>query len=276
MIWLPKFDVGKVLEYLPRSTVMMGVPTYYTRLADEPGLTRELCGNMRLFISGSAPLLDETFKAFESRSGHKILERYGMSETAMLTSNPLRGERITGTVGLPLPGVSARVVDDGGIELAAGEVGHVQVKGPSVFSGYWRMPEKTKEEFAEDGYFRTGDLGRFGENGYLTIVGRSKDLVISGGYNIYPKEVEQVIDRIPGVKESAVIGIPHKDFGEALTAVVVQGAGGAQLSEDAVITAVKSALANYKVPKRVHFIDELPRNSMGKVQKNILRERFSE
>lgn len=275
MIWLPKFDVRKVLDFLPRSAVMMGVPTYYTRLADEPALTRELCRNTRLFISGSAPLLEETFNTFESRSGHKILERYGMSETAMLTSNPLRGERIAGTVGLPLPGVSVRVVDDNGTELAAGEVGHVQVKGPNVFSGYWRMPEKTKEEFTEDGYFRTGDLGKFGDNGYLTIVGRSKDLVISGGYNVYPKEVEQVIDRIPGVKESAVIGVPHKDFGEALTAVVVRDASGAQLNEDAVVTAVKAALASYKVPKRVHFIDELPRNSMGKVQKNVLRERFS-
>jgi malonyl-CoA/methylmalonyl-CoA synthetase len=274
MVFLRKFDAGTVLQYLPKGTVMMGVPTYYARLLEDPRLSAEACRSMRLFISGSAPLLEETFQAFEQRTGHRILERYGMSETAMLTSNPLHGERIAGTVGFPLPGVSARIVDDNDMPLPADAVGHVQVKGPNVFRGYWRMPDKTKEEFTSDGFFRTGDMGRFAENGYLCIVGRSKDLVISGGYNVYPKEVELIIDRIAGVKESAVIGVPHKDFGEALIAVVVRDPAGLDVTEDAVLQTVKASLANYKVPKKLVFVDELPRNAMGKVQKNVLRERF--
>jgi malonyl-CoA/methylmalonyl-CoA synthetase len=274
MVFLRKFDAGTVLQYLPKGTVMMGVPTYYARLLEDPRLSAEACRSMRLFISGSAPLLEETFQAFEQRTGHRILERYGMSETAMLTSNPLHGERIAGTVGFPLPGVSARIVDDNDKPLPADAVGHVQVKGPNVFRGYWRMPDKTKEEFTSDGFFRTGDMGRFAENGYLCIVGRSKDLVISGGYNVYPKEVELIIDRIAGVKESAVIGVLHKDFGEALIAVVVRDPAGLDVTEDAVLQTVKASLANYKVPKKLVFVDELPRNAMGKVQKNVLRERF--
>jgi malonyl-CoA/methylmalonyl-CoA synthetase len=274
MVFLRKFDAGTVLQYLPKGTVMMGVPTYYARLLEDPRLSAEACRSMRLFISGSAPLLEETFQAFEQRTGHRILERYGMSETAMLTSNPLHGERIAGTVGFPLPGVSARIVDDNDMPLPADAVGHVQVKGPNVFRGYWRMPDKTKEEFTSDGFFRTGDMGRFAENGYLCIVGRSKDLVISGGYNVYPKEVELIIDRIAGVKESAVIGVPHKDFGEALIAVVVRDPAGLDVTENAVLQTVKASLANYKVPKKLVFVDELPRNAMGKVQKNVLRERF--
>jgi malonyl-CoA/methylmalonyl-CoA synthetase len=274
MVFLRKFDAGTVLQYLPKGTVMMGVPTYYARLLEDPRLSAEACRSMRLFISGSAPLLEETFQAFEQRTGHRILERYGMSETAMLTSNPLHGERIAGTVGFPLPGVSARIVDDNDMPLPADAVGHVHVKGPNVFRGYWRMPDKTKEEFTSDGFFRTGDMGRFAENGYLCIVGRSKDLVISGGYNVYPKEVELIIDRIAGVKESAVIGVPHKDFGEALIAVVVRDPAGLDVTEDAVLQTVKASLANYKVPKKLVFVDELPRNAMGKVQKNVLRERF--
>lgn len=275
MIWLKKFDAPRVVEFLPRTTVFMGVPTYYTRLLEEPGLSPQACGNMRLFISGSAPLLEETFRAFRARTGHAILERYGMSETIMIASNPLQGARIAGTVGLPLPGVTVRVVDDNGKSPGSGEVGHIQVRGDNVFLGYWRMPEKTREEFTEDGYFKTGDMGGWEPNGYLSIVGRSKDLVITGGYNVYPKEIESYIDRIEGVAESAVIGLPHKDFGEAVTAVVVRDRSGKQLTEGEVIQRLKPLLANYKVPKRVFFVDRLPRNSMGKVQKNILRDRYS-
>jgi malonyl-CoA/methylmalonyl-CoA synthetase len=284
MIWLPKLDIEQALHYLPRSTVMMGVPTYYVRLLADPRFGREVCGNMRLFISGSAPLLMETFNAFRERSGHTILERYGMSETVMLTSNPYRaseGERLGGTVGRPLPGVDARVVDDAGQTLPAGEIGNIQVRGPNVFSGYWRMPEKTREEFTADGWFKTGDVGRWGgvsggrtvPDDYLSIVGRSKDLIISGGYNVYPKEIETVIDDMPGVAESAVIGVPHPDFGEAVVAVVVPKPR-ARLDADAMQAELKKTIANFKVPKRLHIVEELPRNTMGKVQKNVLRETY--
>ncbi len=273
MIFLPKFDSAEVIRQLPRSTVFMGVPTYYVRLLSDPAFTRDTCDSVRLFVSGSAPLLTETFEQFAQRTGHTILERYGMSETAMLTSNPYDGERRAGTVGPALPGVSVRVLDSAGQPCAVGEIGDIQVKGPNVFKGYWQMPDKTAEEFTADGYFRTGDVGRFDADGYLSIVGRSKDLIISGGYNVYPKEIESVIDEMDGVLESAVIGVPHADFGEAVTAVVVPR-NGAMLDEAAIIAALKSKIANFKVPKRVHVVDELPRNTMGKVQKNLLRERF--
>ncbi len=273
MIFLPKFDSSAVIRQLPRSTVFMGVPTYYVRLLNDPAFDKKVCTAIRLFISGSAPLLTETFEDFAERTGQTILERYGMSETAMLTSNPYDGQRKAGTVGPALPGVSVRVVNKEAHPCAVGEIGDIQVSGPNVFSGYWQMPEKTAEEFTADGYFKTGDVGRFDENGYLSIVGRSKDLIISGGYNVYPKEIESVIDEMPGVLESAVIGITHPDFGEAVTAVVVPR-DGALLSEAAIIESLKQKIANFKLPKRVHVVDELPRNTMGKVQKNLLRERF--
>ncbi len=281
MIWLPRFNVEQAIAHLPRCTVMMGVPTYYVRLLADPRFTRELCRNMRLFVSGSAPLLTETFNAFKARIGQPILERYGMSETVMLTSNPYEaaaGERIGGTVGRPLPGVSVRIVDDSDKSLPVGEIGNVQVRGPNVFHGYWRMPEKTREEFTADGWFRTGDVGHMGGKGvpddFLSIVGRSKDLIISGGYNVYPKEIELVIDTLPGVEESAVIGVPHPDFGEAVVAVVVPRKG-ASLDTTALLASLKSSLANFKVPKQIQVVDRLPRNTMGKVQKNILRKQFS-
>jgi len=273
MIFLPKFDSAGVLRLLPRSTVFMGVPTYYVRLLAEPSFDREACAAMRLFISGSAPLLTETFHAFAQRSGHTILERYGMSETNMLASNPYFGDRIGGTVGPPMPGVSIRVVKGDGTLCAADEIGDIQVKGPNVFKGYWRMPEKTAEEFSSDAYFKTGDVGRFDARGYLAIVGRGKDLIISGGYNVYPKEIESFIDEMGDVVESAVIGVPHPDFGEAVTAVVVAKPD-ARISETDVIAFLKARIANFKVPKRVHFVPELPRNTMGKVQKNLLRAQF--
>ena len=274
MIWLPRFDPKEVVRHLPASTVFMGVPTMYVRLLDEPAFNKTAAAGMRLFISGSAPLLAETFRQFESRTGQRILERYGMSETVMLTSNPYEGHRAAGTVGLPLPDVSVRVVDDAGRPCACDEVGGVEVRGPNVFVGYWRMPEKTREEFTADGWFKTGDVGRFDADGYLTIVGRSKDLIISGGYNVYPKEVESYLDDMPGVAESAVIGVPDRDFGEAVTAVVVAQAG-AKLDGAAMIATLKSLIASYKVPKRIHIVDELPRNAMGKVQKNELRKHYS-
>jgi malonyl-CoA/methylmalonyl-CoA synthetase len=276
MIFLSRFDSAEVVRHLPQATVFMGVPTYYTRLLDEPGFGRNACARMRLFISGSAPLLPATFTAFRERSGHTILERYGMSETAMLTSNPYDGLRLPGSVGKPLPGVTIRTSNAEGCACAVDEIGGIEVRGPNVFKGYWRMPEKTAEEFTADGYFRTGDVGRFDADGYLWIVGRSKDLIISGGYNVYPKEVEAVIDDLDGVLESAVIGVPHPDFGEAVVAVVVRAAGaGAIPVEAGIIADLKDRIANFKVPKRVHFIDELPRNTMGKVQKNVLRSRFA-
>lgn len=273
MIFLPKFDSADAIKYLPRSTVFMGVPTYYVRLLADPAFNKDVCKNMRLFISGSAPLLIDTFTDFTKRTGHTILERYGMSETTMLVSNPYDGDRIGSTVGLPLPGVSVRVVKEGNTPCAAEEIGDIQVKGPNVFKGYWRMPEKTAEEFTADGYFKTGDVGKFNANGYLSIVGRSKDLIISGGYNVYPKEIESFIDEIDGVVESAVIGVPHKDYGEAVTAVIVTKPH-AKLSETEVIAVLKAKIANFKVPKRVFFLNDLPRNTMGKVQKNVLREQF--
>jgi len=274
MIWLPRFEPREVVRHLPRASVFMGVPTMYVRLLDEPGFDARAAAGVRLFVSGSAPLLADTFRQFEARTGHRILERYGMSETVMLTSNPYDGNRMAGTVGLPLPGVSVRVAADGGRLCATGEIGAIEVRGPNVFSGYWRMPEKTREEFTADGWFRTGDVGRWDANGYLSIVGRSKDLIISGGYNVYPKEIEAYLDELPGVAESAVIGVPHRDFGEAVTAVVVRRPG-APLEESVMIGALKARIAGFKVPKRIHVVDELPRNAMGKVQKNLLRERFA-
>ncbi|MFA9273242.1 MAG: malonyl-CoA synthase [Candidatus Aquirickettsiella gammari] len=273
MIFLPKFDADQVLHYLPQTSVFMGVPTYYVRLLQDQRLTRTLCAKLRLFISGSAPLLLETFHDFKQRTGHTILERYGMSETTMLVSNPYQGERKAGTVGLPLPGVDVRVVNSEAVICNAGEIGDIQVKGQNVFQGYWRMPEKTAEEFTSDGYFRTGDVGKFDSDGYLSIVGRSKDLIISGGYNVYPKEIESVIDDMPEVIESAVIGLTHADFGEAVCAVIVLR-NTARLDSTTVVARLKSQIANFKVPKQVFFIKELPRNTMGKVQKNLLRQQF--
>ncbi len=278
MLFETQFDSKRALELLPQSTVFMGVPTFYVRLLVEKSFSQELCNNMRLFISGSAPLLKETFDEFRSRTGHTILERYGMTEGGMFTSNPYDAERRGGTVGFPLPGTFIRIVDDAGNPLKSSEVGNILVKGPQVFVGYWGLPEKTKDEFTEDGFFNTGDLGRLDDQGYITIVGRSKDLVISGGLNVYPKEVEEVIDEIPGVLESAVIGLPDPDLGEKVTAVVVRQSGnsGNELTETAVINAFKDTLAGFKAPKKVFFTDELPRNTMGKVQKNLLRQHYKE
>jgi malonyl-CoA/methylmalonyl-CoA synthetase len=273
MIWFGRFDARTVAARLPEATVFMGVPTLYVRLLAEPGLTREACKNMRLFISGSAPLLIETFNSFRERSGHTILERYGMSETVMLTSNPYRPEsgRRGGTVGLPLPGVGVRVHDDKGSPLPAGEVGNIEVKGPNVFKGYWRMPEKTADEFTTDLWFKTGDVGRIDSDGYVTIVGRSKDLIISGGYNVYPAEIESTINELHGVAESAVVGVPHPDFGEAVVAIVVPRPG-ATVDGAAIAARLRTQIANFKVPKQVFVVPELPRNAMGKVQKNLLRD----
>ncbi len=273
MLLLPKFDPDQVMDLLPRSSVFMGVPTFYTRLLANADFGRAQCANMRLFVSGSAPLLEQTHSEFFERTGHTILERYGMTECGMSTSNPLDGQRKAGTVGLPLAGVSLRIVDDDGSPVATGEIGQIEFKGPNVFKGYWRMPEKTAEEFSEDGYFRSGDLGMLDEDGYVSIVGRDKDLIISGGYNVYPKEVELCIDQLDGISESAVIGVPDPDFGERVTAVVVAQAS--ESNEEAIITALRPLLAAYKLPKSVCFVDELPRNAMGKVQKNILRDRFT-
>jgi malonyl-CoA/methylmalonyl-CoA synthetase len=274
MLWLGRFNARQVIANLPRATVFMGVPTLYVRLLAEPSLTRDVCRGMRLFISGSAPMLIETFDAFRERTGHVILERYGMSETVMLTSNPYDasdGERRGGTVGFPLPGVELRIRDEHGEAVPRGEIGGIEVRGPNVFIGYWRMPEKTKEEFAEGGWFRTGDVGKVDGDGYVTIVGRGKDLIISGGYNVYPAEVEAVLNERPGVAESAVFGVPHADFGEAVVAVVV-ARDGAALDGDALVAALKAKIANFKVPKAIFIVAELPRNAMGKVQKNLLRE----
>ncbi len=273
MRWLPAYDNQTVMRFLPECTVMMGVPTYYTRLLSDASFTADVCCNMRLFVSGSAPLLEETFVEFEARTGHQILERYGMTETNMNTSNPLDGERKPGTVGPALPGVEIRITDDEGNTLPQGEIGNLQVRGDNVFLGYWRMPEKTAADFTEDGYFNTGDMGRIDSDAYLAIVGRSKDLVITGGLNVYPKEIELFIDDLPGVTESAVIGIPHADFGEAVVAVVVATSPDAT-NEKAIVDACRQELANFKVPKGVVFVDELPRNAMAKVQKNALRESF--
>ena len=275
MIFCPRFDAAEAGRLLPRATVFMGVPTFYVRLLGQAGFGAAQCANARLFVSGSAPLLEQTFEEFRERTGHTILERYGMTECGMSTSNPLDGERRAGTVGLPLPGVDLRVSGEDGAPAGPGEVGEIEFKGPNVFSGYWRMPEKTAEEFTADGFFRSGDLGRIGEDGYVSIVGRGKDLVISGGFNVYPKEVELLIDKLDGVTESAVIGLPHPDFGEQVTAVVVREPGADVPAGQAVIEALKQELAGYKVPKQVFFAEELPRNSMGKVQKSVLREQFT-
>ena len=281
MIWLGKFDPRIVIDRMPEATVFMGVPTLYVRLLAEPALTREAARNMRLFIAGSAPLLLETFTEWQQRTGHTILERYGMSETIMLTSNPYaadarfgnQSERRGGTVGFPLPGVGLRVRGDDGADLSVGEIGGIQVKGPNVFSGYWRMPEKTAEEFTADGWFKTGDVGKVDERGYVTIVGRSKDLIISGGYNVYPAEIEGTINEMPGVAESALVGVPHPDFGEVGVAVVIARPG-ATVQPEVVIADLKARLANFKIPKRCFVVAELPRNSMGKVQKNVLRDQY--
>ena len=272
MIFLPKFDADETMRYLPQATSMMGVPTFYTRLLKHPGLTKTACAHMRLFTSGSAPLLAETHDEFRAKTGYAILERYGMTETNMNTSNPYDGDRIAGTVGFPLPGVDVRIADpDSGAVLKQGDIGVIEVKGPNVFLGYWRMPEKTKAEFRPDGFLITGDVGKIDERGYVHIVGRAKDLIITGGFNVYPKEVETEIDALPGVVESAVVGCPHPDFGEGVTAVVVLQKG-ANADEKAMIAALEGTLAKFKLPKRVLFVDDLPRNTMGKVQKNVLRE----
>ncbi len=275
MLFEPKFDAARALRLMKEATVFMGVPTYYVRLLQEKGLKREAVAHMRLFISGSAPLLPETFSAFRERTGQTILERYGMTEGGMFTSNPLEGERRGGTVGFPLPGTEVRVAGEGDAPRPAGEIGQIQVRGDNVFAGYWQMPEKTREEFTPDGYFRTGDMGRFDSEGYLAIIGRDKDLIITGGLNVYPKEIEEAIDALPGVAESAVIGLPHADFGEAVTAVVVRRKGGEPVTAEGIIAELKGRIAGFKVPKTVHFVDDLPRNAMGKVQKNLLRQRFS-
>jgi malonyl-CoA/methylmalonyl-CoA synthetase len=275
MIFLPRFDADEVLRLLPLASVMMGVPTFYTRLLAHPGLTREACAHVRLFVSGSAPLLAETHRAFFARTGKVILERYGMTETGMNTSNPYEGERIAGTVGFPLPEVELRIAEpETGRVLPAGEIGVIEVRGPNVCAGYWRMPEKTRAEFRSDGFFITGDLGMIDARGYVHIVGRGKDLVISGGFNVYPKEVETEIDALDGVIESAVVGVPHPDFGEGVTAVVVADEK-AGLTERAILEALQARLARFKLPKRVIFAAELPRNAMGKVQKNVLRDRHA-
>jgi malonyl-CoA/methylmalonyl-CoA synthetase len=278
MIWLPRFDPKLVIDKMPQATVFMGVPTLYVRMLAEPGLGREAARNMRLFISGSAPLLIETFNEWKERTGHTILERYGMSETIMLTSNPYdpkQGERRGGTVGFPLPGVQLRVRGDDGQDLPSGEVGNIQVRGPNVFKGYWKMPAKTREEFTDDGWFKTGDVGKIDERGYVTIVGRSKDLIISGGYNVYPAEIEGYINEMPGVAESALVGVPHPDFGEVGVAVVIPKPG-ASIDGEQIVARLKSQLANFKIPKRCFVVDALPRNAMGKVQKNLLREQHKQ
>ncbi|MFI0845969.1 malonyl-CoA synthase [Mesorhizobium sp. IMUNJ 23232] len=274
MIFLPKFDVETIRKELPSTTTLMGVPTFYTRLVKENWLNRENTNHMRLFISGSAPLLAETHRQWTSRTGHHILERYGMTETNMITSNPYDGERVPGAVGFPLPGVNVRITHlESGEVIAANQVGMIEVKGPNVFRGYWRMSDKTRAEFREDGYFITGDLGVVDDRGYVSIVGRNKDLVITGGYNVYPKEIETEIDGLDGVNESAVIGLPHADFGEAVTAIVVLEPGGS-LTETAVLKALDGRLAKYKLPKRVLFDAALPRNTMGKVLKADLRKKY--
>lgn len=276
MILLPKFDADEVLGLMPRATSLMGVPTFYVRLLQHPGLIREATSGMRLFVSGSAPLLAETHREWSARTGHAILERYGMTETNMNTSNPYDGDRVPGSVGLPLPGVSVRITNpETGEDLPLGEIGMIEVKGPNVFKGYWRMPEKTASEFRPDGFFITGDLGKVNERGYVHILGRGKDLVITGGFNVYPKEIEDEIDAIPGVFESAVIGVPHKDFGEGVTAVVVR-LKEAAVDEKTILAALDGRLAKFKLPKRVVFLDELPRNTMGKVQKSALRAKFAD
>ncbi|SDF83122.1 malonate--CoA ligase [Sulfitobacter delicatus] len=274
MVFMPKLDIDQMIEHMPHATAMMGVPTFYTRLLDDARFTRDVADNMRLFISGSAPLLAETHVAFEERTGHRILERYGMTETNMNTSNPYEGERRAGTVGFPLPDVELKITDPKtGETLPDGEIGSIEVRGPNVFKGYWQMPEKTAQELREDGFFITGDLGRRDADGYVTIVGRDKDLIISGGYNIYPKEVELLLDDQPGVLESAVIGVPHPDFGESVVAVLVAKKG-AELDLAQIASDLGGSLAKFKQPRKLIVLPELPRNTMGKVQKNVLRESY--
>lgn len=274
MIFLPKLDPELIIKLMARATVLMGVPTFYTRLLQSPNLTKESAAHMRLFISGSAPLLADTHREWFARTGHAVLERYGMTETNMNTSNPYDGERVPGAVGQALPGVSVRVTDpETGKELAPETIGMIEVKGPNVFKGYWRMPEKTKAEFRDDGFFITGDLGKIDAKGYVHILGRGKDLVITGGFNVYPKEIESEIDAMAGVVECAVIGVPHADFGEGVVAVVVSDRK-AELTEAGVIAALDGRVAKFKMPKRVFFVDDLPRNTMGKVQKNVLRDEY--
>ncbi|HZZ85515.1 MAG TPA: AMP-binding protein [Anaeromyxobacteraceae bacterium] len=270
MLFASRFAADEVLGLLPRATVMMGVPTFYTRLLEQPGLDAAACRGVRLFVSGSAPLLAETTAEFAARTGHAILERYGMTEAVVIASNPLRGERRPGSVGRPVDGVELRIADAADAPLPPGAVGGVQIRGAAVMKGYWRQPERTAEEHTPDGWFRTGDLGILGEDGYLTLVGRAKDLVITGGFNVYPKEVELAIDALAGVAESAVVGLPHRDFGEAVTAAVVRS--DPALDAAAILAALRDRLAAYKVPKEIHFVDELPRNAMGKVLKTALRE----
>ena len=275
MLFLPRFDPGQVLTHLRSATVMMGVPTFYTRLLQTEGFDRASCEHMRLFISGSAPLLAQTWQAFYQHTGHHILERYGMSEAGMIASNPLAGERLPGTVGFALPGITLRVCDNTHRPLPAGQTGVLEMRGPNVFQGYWQMPEKTASEFTNDGFFISGDLATLTEDGRVSIVGREKDLVISGGLNVYPKEIEEAIDALDGVNEAAVIGVPHADLGEGLVAVICVTPGSA-LDADSVIETLKASLAGFKVPRQIYSVDELPRNAMGKVQKNILRERYAE
>lgn len=273
MNFMVKFDPEQVVNWMPQSSVYMGVPTNYVRLLAHEGLNSAACANMRLFTSGSAPLLAQTFQDFEQRTGQTIVERYGMTETGMNTSNPLLGKRKPGTVGPALPGVEAKICDETGDEVKQGQAGTLYVKGVNVFKGYWRLPEKTAEEFTGDGFFKTGDVASLDMDGYISIIGRDKDMIISGGLNVYPKEIESIIDKFDGVTESAVIGVPHSDFGEAVVAVIVST--DSQLTETQVIAEMKANVAGFKVPKQVHFVDSLPRNTMGKVQKNILRETYT-
>lgn len=274
VIFLPRFDTDQIRAYLPEATVMMGVPTFYTRLLANAGFSASICENIRVFISGSAPLSPQTFTAFEQRTGRKIMERYGMTETGMIASNPLRGERVAGTVGYPLPGIEVRITNDEGKVMPDDEIGNVEVTGPNVFTGYWKRPKLAGEIFRDDGYFITGDLGRL-ENGRLTLAGRGKDLIISGGLNVYPREIEMCLDALPGVRESAVIGVPHPDYGETVVAVVVVKMGSV-LTEKQITEGIRSDLAGFKQPKRVFTVDELPRNAMSKVEKNVLRERYKD
>ena len=274
VIFLEKYDVALIRKYLPESTILMGVPTFYTRLLAEEDFGKADCATMRLFISGSAPMTAQVHREFEARTGHRILERYGMTEAGMITSNPYDGERLAGTVGFALPGVEVRVTDEEGNVLPAGKTGVVEARGPNIFEGYWQMPDKTAEEFRDDGFFITGDVGRVDEEGRLTLEGRAKDLIISGGLNIYPKEIEACLDAIDGVRESAVIGLPDADFGEAVVAVVVSERQGS-ITEEKLRAVVGEKLARFKHPRIYHFVDELPRNTMGKVQKNLLRQFYS-
>ncbi|MGY4288217.1 malonyl-CoA/methylmalonyl-CoA synthetase [Bradyrhizobium sp. LM2.7] len=276
MIFMQKFDAERIVAAMARSTVLMGVPTFYVRLLQSQNLSQRTTAHMRLFVAGSAPLLAETHRAWNDRIGHEILERYGMTETGMIASNPYDGPRIPGSVGRPLPAINVRITDpESGAVLPTNEVGMIEVRGPNVFAGYWNMPDKTAAEFRADGFFITGDLGKLDANGYLYIVGRGKDLIITGGFNVYPKEIETEIDAIPGVFESAVVGVPHADFGEGVTAAVVRKAG-SSVDERAILAALSGRLAKFKQPKRIIFVDALPRNAMGKIQKNLLRERFAD